>query len=71
MIKDFAKRKQQKNLISGKYVEGRNFWLILGVKCILSEVNLVVDWPNVKFSKGNFCDFVKMVGEFLAFPMTK
>ena len=32
------KRKQQTNFISGKYVEGRNFCLILGVKCILSEV---------------------------------
>ena len=32
-------RKQPKNLISGKYVEERNFWLILRVKCILSEIN--------------------------------
>ena len=33
------KRKQRKNLISGKYVKEKNFWLILGVKFILSEVN--------------------------------
>ena len=44
------KRKQQKNLISGKYVEGRNFWIKLGVKCILSGVNEHFEIQDNNFS---------------------
>ena len=35
------------------------------------QLTLVVDWPNVKFSERNFCDFLKMLGKFHAFPMTR
>ena len=35
------------------------------------QLTLVVDWPNVKFSEHDVCDFVKMLGKFPAFPMTK
>ena len=35
------------------------------------QLTLVVDWTNAKFSGNNFCDFVKMLGKFIAFLMTK